>query len=189
MRNASSVVGCRSSIIHRPLRRKSTMTQQKPRWWQALVRRLSLMRVVIWLSKRLLPHLDRWLLRLTNNRYSVMNLLTGLPVVTLTTAGAKSGQPRTVPLLAMEDGGKVILIASNFGQTRLPAWYHNLRANPSATVMLRGKEGTYVARQASPAEWERYWCRAVDLYAGYANYRRTAANRHIPIMILTPKEK
>jgi deazaflavin-dependent oxidoreductase (nitroreductase family) len=165
------------------------MTQQKPRWWQSLIRRLSMTRGVIWLSKHLLPHLDRGLLRLTNNRYSVMEILTGLPTVTLTTIGAKSGRPRTVPLVGMEDGEKVILIASNFGQARFPAWYHNLRANPNATVMLRGKEAPYVAREASPAEWERYWSMAVDLYPGYANYRKTAADRHIPIMILTPKEE
>jgi deazaflavin-dependent oxidoreductase (nitroreductase family) len=77
-----------------------------------------------------LHHLDRPVLRLSRGRYSLTRLLAGLPVVTVTTIGAKSGQPRSLPLVALPDGEHVILIASNYGQKHHPAWYYNLRAHP-----------------------------------------------------------
>lgn len=136
----------------------------------------------------MLPSVDRTLLRLTGNRYSLTSLLTGLPIITLTTTGARSGQRRSVPLVALEEGDRLILIASNFGQTRQPAWYYNLRANPEALVTLRGEQRWYVAREATTAERQRYWSQAIALYAGYAAYETRAQNRVIPILVLTPKE-
>jgi deazaflavin-dependent oxidoreductase (nitroreductase family) len=108
-------------------------------------------------------------------------------VVTLSTIGAKSGQLRTVPLIGISDGDKVVLIASNWGRKRHPAWYHNLRANPEATLSIQGRTGTYIAHETTGGEREEYWRRAVDLYAGYAAYQRRAGGRRIPVMVLTPK--
>jgi len=73
------------------------------------------------------------------------------------------------------------------GRRRHPAWYHNLRAYPEATILLRGKEGHYPARQAHGAERERLWRRAVDAYAGYEAYGRWTGGREIPAMIFTPQ--
>ena len=131
--------------------------------------------------------LDRFIHRRTNGRHTFTSVVTGLPVVNLTAIGAKSGQPRTIPLIGIPDGDDIVLIASNWGQTRHPAWYHNLRANPEATLTLNGRKGAYIAREAAPEERDRYWQRALDLYVGYAAYESRTGGRQIPIMVLTPK--
>ncbi len=77
---------------------------------------------------------DRIVLRLSGGRTTLVGLTTGLPVITLTTIGAKSGQLRTVPLVGIPDGDRWVVIASNFGQAHHPAWYYNLKKNPQATV-------------------------------------------------------
>ena len=135
------------------------------------------------------PPLDRLVARLTGGRRTLTGLLTGLPAVTLTTTGARSGELRTVTLLGLRQGEDVVLIASNWGQKHHPAWYHNLRPNPRAMLALEGRDARpYDAREATGAERERYWQRAVDLYPGYARYARTAAPRHIPVLVLSPAE-
>jgi deazaflavin-dependent oxidoreductase (nitroreductase family) len=90
-------------------------------------------------------------------------------------------------LVALEDGEKLVVIASNFGQTKHPAWYYNLRAHPEATVTLRGRTRNYVAHEASASEREQYWQRATSVYAGYATYEVRAGERQIPIFVLEPK--
>lgn len=87
---------------------------------------------------RTLYHFDLPVLRLSRGRYSVTSLLAGLPVVTVTTIGAKSGQPRSLPLVAIPSGEAVILIASNFGQAHHPAWYYNLRAHLAVQLTRDG---------------------------------------------------
>jgi deazaflavin-dependent oxidoreductase (nitroreductase family) len=89
--------------------------------------------------------------------------------------------------VGIEDGERVVLIASNFGRSRHPAWYHNLRANPEATLSVRGQKKTYIAREADGREREDYWHQAVELYAGYAAYEKRTGGRKIPIMVLAPK--
>lgn len=134
-----------------------------------------------------LHHIDRVLMGLSKGRLSVPGVVTGLPVVMLTTMGAKSTLPRTVPLVGMRDGEKVILIASNWGSPRHPAWYLNLRTHPDAAIDVGRRRQTYVARQATDAERAQYWERATKLYRGFAAYAQRARGRQIPIMVLTPK--
>jgi deazaflavin-dependent oxidoreductase (nitroreductase family) len=107
-------------------------------------------------------------------------------VVTVTILGAKSGQPRSLPVVAIPDGEKVILIASNFGQKHHPAWYYNLQAHPHVHLTYNGQTVTYAARETTGEERERCWRRATDLYSGYPLYQRRAAGRRIPVMLLTP---
>ena len=140
-----------------------------------------------WLFARTAHHLDRWALRATDGRATLAGLLVGLPVVTLTSVGAKSGQPRSVPLVALTAGDDLAVIPSNFGQQRYPAWYHNLRAHPEATVTRDGLARAYTAREADPDERARLWQQALAIYPGYHAYERRAGGRHIPIFILTPK--
>jgi deazaflavin-dependent oxidoreductase (nitroreductase family) len=142
-----------------------------------------------WFLARTLHHLDRPVLRLSRGRYSLTSALAGLPVVTVTTLGAKSGQPRSLPLVALPDGENVILIASNFGQKHHPAWYYNLRAHPEVQLTYEGKTVTYVARETAGEERERCWQRAVDLYSGYAAYKKRAEHRMIGVFLLTPQAK
>src|SRR5262245_20064927 len=88
-------------------------------------------------------------------RATLTSALAGLAVVLLTTTGAKSGLPRTLPLLCIRDErspSTFALVASNWGQTHYPAWYFNLKANPQAVGSIRGQVQTYVAHEASGEE-------------------------------------
>ena len=105
-----------------------------------------------------------------------------VPVMLLTTTGAKTGQPRTLPLLYVTDGDAIILIASNYGKTSHPAWYRNLVANPKVEVLAGKKSGTYTATEITDAvERERAWDLALDQYAGYGDYEGRAGDRTIPL--------
>jgi deazaflavin-dependent oxidoreductase (nitroreductase family) len=157
------------------------------RWWQRAVTRFAATRPGAWLFSHLAHRVDGAIIRRTGGRHSLTAWLTSLPVVTLTTTGARSGLPRTVPLLAIPDGPRVVLIASNFGRSRHPAWYRNLLAHPEATLAFDGRNAVYAAREATEAERQAYWDRAVARYAGYAAYEQRTGGRRIPIMVLTPK--
>ena len=166
-----------------------SLAAPSPRSWQRLFQRIAAQRPVSWLLARLLRPVDRWLLGLTGGRTTLTTLLTGLPVVMLTTTGAHSGKARSVPLVPLIDGEAVVLVASSFGNQRHPAWYYNLRANPQAVLFVNGCRAAYLAREASPDEWQRYWDQAVAIYPGYAGYRERCGPRQIPILVLTPLEK
>jgi len=117
--------------------------------------------------------------------------LAGLPVVILTTTGAKSRLPRTLPLLCIRDERNATtfaLVASNWGQSRYPAWYFNLKAHPRAIGSIRGQAETYLAHEASGEEYERFWQYAANTYVGYPLYKQRVGERRIPIMIMTPEE-
>ena len=140
-------------------------------------------------AKLLIPtahRLDRIVLQASCGRTTAAGLLSGLPVITLTTIGAKSRQPRSVPLLAIPDGDRFVLIASNFGQKQHPAWYYNLRKNPHAVITRDRRQRNYTAREASGDEYDRYWQQAVRLYAGYAAYKERTGGREIPVLVMTP---
>lgn len=164
------------------------MTDQwyHPRWWQRGVQQVARTRPGSWLMVRTLHHMDHALLRLSQGRYTAASTLTGLPVVTLTAVGAKSGLPRSVPLIAIPDGDKIVLIGSNFGQSHHAAWYYNLKAHPQATLTMGNQTRPYVAREAEGEEREHYYRQAIAMYPGYADYRKRAGTRQIPVMVLTP---
>lgn len=139
--------------------------------------------------RHLAPPLDRAVSRLTGGRRTLTTLVTGLPTVQLTTAGARSGKPRTVILVGVGRGDNVILIASNFGQKGHPAWYHNLKANPQVALSVAGQPAQpYVACEANGVGRRRLWRKAVDLYPGYARYARRAGSRQIPVIVLSPAQ-
>jgi deazaflavin-dependent oxidoreductase (nitroreductase family) len=107
------------------------------------------------------------------------------PVMLLTTTGAKSGLPRTLPLLYVTDGEQLILMASNYGKTSHPAWFRNLTANPKVEVLAGRRSGTYTASKLTDAsERARAWELALDQYAGYADYEVRAGDRTIPLVRL-----
>jgi deazaflavin-dependent oxidoreductase (nitroreductase family) len=133
-----------------------------------------------------LHRLDRIVLQGSRGRTTATSLFTGLPVITLTTIGAKSHQPRSVPLVAIPDGDEIVLIASNFGQKQHPAWYYNLCKNPHAVITRDRRQRNYTARETEGDEYDRYWQQAVQLYAGYAAYKARTEGRRIPILVLTP---
>ncbi len=135
---------------------------------------------------RTLPHLDRLVFRVTKGRHTLANLVSGMPVVMLTTTGAKSGKQRTLPVLGIPDGERIALIASNWGQHRHPGWYHNLRANPGASISVGGVSSDVLAYEAQGEERDRLWRRDLEMYPGRVGYERRASNRRIPVIVLTP---
>ncbi|HLB46255.1 MAG TPA: nitroreductase family deazaflavin-dependent oxidoreductase [Anaerolineales bacterium] len=163
------------------------MQLRQPQGWQRLMQQFAALPPVSWVYSYTLHHIDGVLMWLSGGRLTASGVLAGLPVVKLTTRGAKSGQPRTVPVIAIPDGDKFVLIASHWGRKRHPAWYHNLRANPEVTLSIEGRTATYVAREVADDEREAYWQRAVAIYPGYAAYKQRTGGRQIPVMVLTPK--
>jgi deazaflavin-dependent oxidoreductase (nitroreductase family) len=130
--------------------------------------------------------LDRLIYRLTSGRATASSWLGGVEITMLTTTGARSGKLRTLPVLCLPDGDALILIASNFGRSRNPAWYHNLRAHPQATVELDGVRREVTARELEGQERERGYRLGEEFYPGFTHYRRWAASRQIPVLMLEP---
>jgi len=145
------------------------------------LQRLVATRPITWVYLNVFPHVDRRLLAWTNGRLSVS---IGQPVLLLTTVGAKSGLSRTTPLVYVRDGEDIVLIASNGGKPRHPAWYHNVKAHPEVRLTVAGATGVYTAHETRGAERERLWRRAGEQYAGFASYERRAGNRRIPVLRL-----
>jgi deazaflavin-dependent oxidoreductase (nitroreductase family) len=129
--------------------------------------------------------IDNTILRLTKGKHTGSEIM-GWNIIQLTTIGAKSGDPRTMPLTAFFEKERIVLIASNFGRVHNPAWYHNLKAHPECKVEGSQRTGTYRARETSGEEYEKYWQLAVSYYAGYEKYKERAG-RKIPVMLLEPK--
>jgi deazaflavin-dependent oxidoreductase (nitroreductase family) len=111
----------------------------------------------------------------------------GWPIIEITTIGAKTGQPRTMPLIGVIDNEKIAVIASSYGREHNPGWYYNLSAHPECEVLFRGTTKKYTARETDGDEREKYWQLAVSYYAGYEKYKERAAPRHIPVMLLEPE--
>jgi F420H(2)-dependent quinone reductase len=109
------------------------------------------------------------------------------PMLLLDHVGARSEAKRTTPLVYVEDGDDVVLVASKGGHPRHPAWFHNLRANPNATVQIGSERRPVTARVATAAERARLWPMAVDTYGGYAGYQ-DRTDREIPLVVLEPRE-
>ena len=136
---------------------------------------------------RTLHHVDALSRRASGGRVTFSAWVTGLPVVQLTTTGAKSGLPRTLPLLAIPNDDGLIVIASNYGQERNPAWYHNVKAHPEVTAEFEGRSRPMIARELEGDERERWYARGIDIYPGWIEYRkRTAGIRQIPVIELVP---
>jgi deazaflavin-dependent oxidoreductase (nitroreductase family) len=136
-----------------------------------------------WYVRHVSPRVDPPLHRLSGGRLSS---IMATPVAMLTARGARSGRPRTTPLLYFNDGDDVVLMASNYGSTRHPAWYHNVIANPEVTLSAGGDGGRYRAREATGEERERLWRLAVRFARTYGRYEQRAGERRIPVLVLTP---
>lgn len=153
---------------------------------QRAVRRFAASDPGSWLFVRLAHRLDRPLYRVSRGRYTVAGLISGLPVLMLTTTGARSGRPRTTPVLGIPNRGEVAVIASNFGQRRHPGWYHNLRARPEAEIVLDGARRRVRAVVAEGERRAEIWRAGLRIYPGFAQYERRAAHRDITVFVLAP---
>lgn len=99
--------------------------------------------------------------------------------------GRKSGREYVTPLLYVGDGERFVVVASNAGDARDPAWYKNLRANPAGWVQVGRERKAVRARDANPAELAALWPRVVTAYGSFERYRRRAG-RPIPLVVLEP---
>jgi deazaflavin-dependent oxidoreductase (nitroreductase family) len=99
--------------------------------------------------------------------------------------GHKSGRERQIPLLYVRDGERFVVVASNAGDARPPAWWTNLRARPDAWVQAGRGRFDVRAREATPEEAEALWPRLLESYRAYESYRERAG-RPIPVVLLEP---
>ena len=141
-----------------------------------------------WLFARVLHRIDRPVYRLTKGRHTFASLVSGIPVVMLTTTGARSGQPRTVPVLGLPIENGVAVIASNFGQHSHPAWYHNLRADPQGSVVVDGRSRAIRAVEAKGERRAQIWAQGLRVYPGWSQYEQRASHRRIAVFALEPVE-
>ncbi|MGC4946917.1 nitroreductase family deazaflavin-dependent oxidoreductase [Streptomyces sp. DT224] len=109
----------------------------------------------------------------------------GMPVIVLTTVGAKSGKIRKTPLMRVEHDGRYAVVASQGGAPTHPVWYHNLKADPRAELQDGPRRQDMTAREVTGAEKEQWWERAVEAFPDYADYQKKT-DRQIPVFVLEP---
>ena len=107
----------------------------------------------------------------------------GAPLLLLHTTGAKTGQARVNPMMYLADGDDHVVFASKAGAPTNPDWYHNLLANPRASIEVGDQTLNVVARVADGETRERLWSRQKELYPGFADYE-AKTTRQIPVVIL-----
>jgi deazaflavin-dependent oxidoreductase (nitroreductase family) len=111
--------------------------------------------------------------------------LRGMPVVILTSRGAKSGKIRKTPLMRVEHGGDYAVVASQGGAPTHPVWYYNLVADPHVELQDGPTKADRTAREVTGDEKAVWWERAVAAYPDYADYQKKT-DRSIPVFVLEP---
>jgi deazaflavin-dependent oxidoreductase (nitroreductase family) len=160
--------------------------QRPPGLLRRLVRNAAEIIPMALVPGRVLPRLDREVFRLTRGRTTFSAWASGLPIVMLTTTGARTGQPRTLPILGLPDGDRLVVIASNFGRPQHPGWYYNLRAHPLVLISWKGSTVEMRARELTGDERQRYLTRSQATYPWWEQYHHRAAPRQIPVIMLEP---
>ena len=136
-----------------------------------------------WLASRA-TRLHAAVLRRTRGRIATRNLIAPKQrVLALTTAGRKSGRPRSAPIGYLKEGDDVVVVASNAGLDRPPAWWLNLQENPEAEIDFEGERRAVRGREASPEERERLWPRVTEQFKGFEDYAEFSS-REIPLVVL-----
>lgn len=115
------------------------------------------------------------------------NTLAGVPIVVVTTVGARSGKLRKTPLMRVEHEGRYAVVASMGGAPKHPLWYHNVVANPRVELQDGAVKREYVARELHGDERAEWWERAVAVWPDYARYQERTS-RVIPVILLEPVE-
>jgi len=156
-----------------------------PNAFQKLLHQFFMLRPVTAFFATWIHQVDKAFLKGTKGKYAISQIL-GWNIIQLTTIGAKTRQPRTMPLVALFDGEKIALIASSLGRAHNPGWYYNLKKNPECDVQQNGHSKKYIAHEVEGNEREKYWQLALSYYAGYEKYKERAG-RKIPVMVLEPK--
>jgi deazaflavin-dependent oxidoreductase (nitroreductase family) len=131
----------------------------------------------------LITAIHRWIYVKSGGR--IGHTLIGKRMLLLESVGRKSGALRVTPLLYVEDGDACVIVASNMGDARFPAWWYNLQAKPEVAVRLGRRRVPVRARRAGADEEDRLWPRLEASYSYYPEYR-ARAGREIPVVILDP---
>lgn len=108
-----------------------------------------------------------------------------MPVILLTTLGAKSGKLRKIALMRVEHNGEYAIVASLGGAPKNPVWYYNVKENPLVELQDGSITKGYQSREVVGDEKAQWWDRAVEAYPPYAEYQ-TKTDRQIPVFVLTP---
>ncbi|MFF1674817.1 nitroreductase family deazaflavin-dependent oxidoreductase [Streptomyces sp. NPDC058256] len=112
---------------------------------------------------------------------------TGLPVIILTTLGAKSGKIRKTPLMRVEHEGRYAAVASLGGAPKHPVWYFNVKSDPRLELQDGAERREFTAREVTGEEKALWWERAVAAYPPYADYQKKT-DREIPVFVLEPTD-
>jgi deazaflavin-dependent oxidoreductase (nitroreductase family) len=134
---------------------------------------------------RVMSAVNTWIYRLSGGRLGA-KWMYGAPVMLMTTTGRKSRQPRTVPLLYLRDGQRVIIVGSQGGMSKDPAWVGNIAADPDVEVEIGAVRQRMRARRGTPEEKAHYWPALCRMYPDYADYQ-ARTTRDIPVLILEPR--
>lgn len=133
----------------------------------------------------LITALHRWLYRATRGVIGHRIPLMNWRCLLLTHVGRKTGRSYTVPLLYVPDGNNVVIVGSNAGDGKDPAWWRNLKAQPEACVQVGAEQLTVRAHLAGGDERRRIWAALVANYPDYRRYeRKTQGRREIPVVVL-----
>ncbi|MGW4805934.1 nitroreductase family deazaflavin-dependent oxidoreductase [Kitasatospora sp. NPDC004272] len=108
----------------------------------------------------------------------------GVPLLLLTTTGARSGEPRVMPVTYLEDDGRLVVFAANGGRPDRPGWYHNLLADPAARVEVGTENFPVTASVAEGAEHDRLWALQLVRTPYFADFQERAGRR-VPVVVLT----
>jgi F420H(2)-dependent quinone reductase len=108
-----------------------------------------------------------------------------VPELVLFTTGRRTGRRRATPLLYLEDGRRYVVVASNYGRSRHPGWSANLLADPRAAIRIGDRVVDVTARPATAEEGERYWPGLLEIWPGWATYRRMT-DREFRMFVLEP---
>ena len=157
---------------------------KRPNVLQRGVQVLGSTKPVAWVFQKTLYPMDRVVYRWSGGRITGAGTMAGVPVIIVTTTGARSGQPRTMPLLGIPMGGALAVLGTNYGQVPTPGWVYNLRADPSATVEYRGRTVRVVARPATAAETDEVFVLAARVYPAFDEYRDRIDGRDVSVFIL-----
>jgi deazaflavin-dependent oxidoreductase (nitroreductase family) len=154
---------------------------------QRFVRRFASSGPGSWIFARVSHRLDRPVYRVTDGRHTVASMIAGLPILMLTTTGAKSGKKRMVPVVGLPTDDGLAVIASNYGQEHHPAWHHNLAKDPNAQVGMDERTWNVRAVEVEGERRDRIWKQALEIYPGYSTYEKRADHRRIHVYVLEPR--
>lgn len=152
---------------------------RSPNAFHRLQQNIAASRIGAAVYARTLDPIDSGLYRLTGGKVTVPGLMAALPLVMLTTIGARTGKPRSVPLLGIPWGDDIAVLNTNFGREAAPHWTRNLEANPRAELGWRGHTAEVSARRLTDTELEHAFAAAAEIYPGYPKYLARVSGRDV----------